>query len=89
MIFLITYDLREPGRDYTSLYDAIKEIGDYNHPLESVWLIANDSMDVAKITTYLKNYMDKSDLIFVIDITESNRQGWLPKSSWEWLAKYR
>ncbi|HHV85188.1 MAG TPA: hypothetical protein GXX42_05145 [Petrimonas sp.] len=89
MVFLITYDLRKPGRDYASLYDAIKDIGDYNQPLESVWLVANNSMDVFKVTTHLKKYMDKSDLIFVVDITESNCQGWLPKSSWEWLTKYR
>lgn len=89
MIFLITYDLRSLGRDYTSLYDAIKEIGDNNHPLESVWLVASDSADVSTITSHLKKFMDGNDLVFVVDITKSNLQGWLPKSSWEWLKKYK
>lgn len=88
MIYLITYDLRQPGRDYTSLYDAIKELGENNHPLESVWLVKNNQLDVTDIVNHLKKKMDDNDLLFVVDITESARQGWLPKSSWVWMNKY-
>jgi len=39
--FLITYDLRKPDRDYTSLISAIKEAGSgCASPVESVWIIA-------------------------------------------------
>lgn len=87
MIYLITYDLRKPRRDYASLYDAIKQLGDNNHPLESVWLvyISEDDASVTDVALYLKKHMDENDLLFVVDITQSPRQGWLPKSSWEWL----
>ena len=34
-IYIISYDLKIPGRDYTSLYDAIKSLGDWQHLLES------------------------------------------------------
>ena len=33
MIVLITYDLKQPGRNYTDLYEAIKSLGDWQHPL--------------------------------------------------------
>jgi len=89
MIFLITYDLRTPGRNYNLLYDAIKELGDNNHPLESVWFVKNDILDPLTITRKLKEHMDNNDLIFVVEISNSNRQGWLPKNSWEWLDKYQ
>lgn len=89
MIFLITYDLRNPEWDYTPLYDAIRAIGDNNHPLESVWLVVSGDLNVSEITTQLKQFMDGKDLVFVLDITKSSVQGWLPKSSWEWLKKYR
>ena len=90
MIYLITYDLRKPGRDYTSLYDAIKQLGDTNHPLESVWLVAidNKSKNAAYISSSLRNYMDDNDLIFVVDISASSHQGWLPKSTWVWLKTH-
>ena len=34
-IYIISYDLKIPGRGYTSLYDAIKSLGDWQHLLES------------------------------------------------------
>lgn len=33
--FLITYDLKKPGQSYSELYEAIKNVGYRQHPLES------------------------------------------------------
>lgn len=47
-IFLITYDLKEPGQDYSELYEAIKGLGDWQHPLESMWLVKVNDFIVAQ-----------------------------------------
>ena len=85
-IFLITYDLKIPGQDYTKLYEGIKDLGEYIHPLESTWFVrVEDNHVAADINNRLHALMDKNDSLFVVDITDQNRQGWMPKSFWTWL----
>jgi len=89
MIYLITYDINSKFTDYNDLYDKIKSLGDWFHPLESVWLLhPNYKIDVNKITDKLRETISDYDHIFVVEITKSPKQGWLPKTAWEWLKKY-
>lgn len=84
-LYVISYDLKNPGRDYTSLYEAIKSF-EWKHPLESTWLVKTDhSADY--IAKYLRadGRMDVSDLLFVCKLEPNDRQGWLDKSIWEWI----
>lgn len=85
-VFSITYDLKQPGRNYSDLYDAIKAFGDFQHPLESTWFVrVADAVSVDSVSQKLLSVMDKNDSIVVIDVTGSPHQGWLPKSFWSWL----
>ncbi len=89
MVYLITYDLKTPDGDYNSLYEEIKSIGANEnncHPLESTWLIESD-LSVEEIYTRIKSKLNEKDLIFVVNITQQKRQGWMPKIAWEWLYK--
>lgn len=90
-LFLITYDLREPGRNYTELYDMIKSIsgeGMWQHPLESSWVIKiQDAVTVNDVTNRIRGVMDAKDSLFVVDITGMPYQGWLPRSFWDWMKK--
>ena len=84
MVYLITYDLRVPGRDYTPLYNAIKEYGDWQHPVESTWFISSD-LQVNDIYRKLHSFIDKNDRLLVIQVSKENKQGWLAKNFWDWL----
>lgn len=66
---MITYDLRQPGRNYTPLYEAIKTAG-YScvHPLESVWLVASNSTAQA-IRDQLQSQIDSNDALLVSGLT--------------------
>ena len=90
-LFLITYDLKQPGRNYTELYELIKTLaGDncWQHPLESTWVVKmNDNISVNGITTKLRVAMDAKDSLFVVEITGMNYEGWLPRSFWDWMKK--
>lgn len=86
--FIITYDLRQPSRNYSSLYESIKLLAgpnNWQHPLESVWIISVDDIDSNDIFKYIHKEMDTDDGLFIVEISEQDRQGWLPKSFWEWM----
>lgn len=85
--YLITYDLRKVGQNYGDLYQAIKDLGDWQHPLESTWVV-NSNSSASQIFDKLFALMDRNDSLFVIAVDNSqDHQGWLPKSFWEWFNK--
>lgn len=86
-IYSISYDLRQPGRDYTELYDAIKGCdASFQHPLESNWYIRS-TQTANEIYKILRPYIDEKDLLFVVEIKPNNRQGWMLRTFWDWIKK--
>lgn len=87
--FIITYDLRQPERNYSTLYAAIKNMageGNWQHPLESVWVVSVlETFSANDIYNVVRNEIDDNDSLFIADITAKDRQGWLAKSFWEWM----
>ena len=64
--YVISYDLKIPGRDYTSLYDAIKSYNEWQHPLESTWIVfSSDTANEISAKLRANGNMDNSDLLFV------------------------
>ena len=84
--YLITYDIKKPGQNYSELYTAIKNEGDWQHPLESTWVVKVGSFTTANnIYERLRPKIDQNDFLFVVEITKQDRQGWLAKTFWTWL----
>ncbi len=83
--YIVSYDLKNPGRDYTALYDAIKSIGEWQHPLESVWIVATNTCNENSIYEKVKPELDPNDLLLIFKIEPKKRQGWLAKSFWTWM----
>ena len=71
--FLISYDLIS-DKDYSKLYEAIRNYGSFAHVLESVWIIksSNSSKD---IRDNLRSYIDNNDKLFVAKL--SGESAWL------------
>lgn len=85
---LITYDLKRPGQDYSGLYEEIKNSGEWYHPLESTWVIrVSNYTDPTQLYARLRPKIDDNDFIFIVDITEKDYYGWLPKNFWAWFKK--
>lgn len=63
--FIILYDLRAPGRNYSELQTAIKSFGTWGKITESAWAIVTDNSSV-EIRDYLSRYIDSNDRIMVI-----------------------
>lgn len=84
MVYLITYDINTTIKDYSDLYDAIKNIsGDYQHPLESVWLV-NTPLDRLQVFNIIHERMAPQDYLLILEV-RGNYYGWLNKNVWDWL----
>lgn len=84
--YIISYDLRAPGRDYASLYSEIKRYREWQHPMESMWLIYTVA-SANEIFDRLRTQMDDNDLLFVSELVERHWQGWLPRTCWNWIER--
>ena len=82
-VYVVSYDLRQPGRDYSGLFDALKKSGVWWHYLKSTWLVYT-SETADKLYRRLSNHIDSNDSILVIE-AGSDRQGWLPEKAWDWI----
>lgn len=88
-IYAINYDLKQPGYNYSKLYEAIRSLAvdeQWQHPLESMWVISvQDDIRANDIFQALHDKMDGNDSLFIVDITMRDRQGWLSESFWTWM----
>ncbi|OFW99571.1 MAG: hypothetical protein A3E78_00270 [Alphaproteobacteria bacterium RIFCSPHIGHO2_12_FULL_63_12] len=71
---IITYDLRQPGKDYTSLFNAIKSLGKAVRYQLSAWYVSSEQ-GVVQARDYLQRFMDSNDSIFVAD-ANTNEAAW-------------
>jgi hypothetical protein len=83
MVYVVSYDLRKPGKDYIGLTEQLKNSPRWWHYLESTWLIAT-SESASQLYKRLKAHIDEGDRILIIE-AGNDRQGWLPKKAWEWI----
>jgi hypothetical protein len=71
--YMVSYDLKTPGKDYSALIDALQGYGPYWHCLGSTWLIVSDQ-NHAQIRDYLVQHIDNNDQLIVADL--GGRAAW-------------
>ena len=85
--YIITYDLKKPGRNYQALYDRIKAYGTWAHITESSWAIVSSERAV-DIRDRLQGVIDSNDALFVARASTpaawfnlgTNMTNWLKKN---------
>jgi len=82
-VYVITYDLKSPGRDYSPLYEAIKDNYAWWHYLESTWLVATNETAM-QIYNRLVVTITTSDRLLIVRISP-DYHGWLPADAWNWM----
>ena len=87
MLCLISYDLKIIGQDYSSLYSAINRLGECCHILDSTWVVKTN-FNVNEVSSYLRQAIDENDRLFVVDISERDRRGWLVQEMWDWMNQH-
>jgi hypothetical protein len=86
-VLLITYDLRQPGRNYASLHEAIRAVGPWWHYLESAWLV-DTNQTAAGVSASLRPHIDQNDGLLIIGVNPNNRDGWLVQEAWDWINSH-
>lgn len=90
MVFLVTYDLVQPGQEYPNLIAELQRVGAVRLQ-KSVWLL-EASLPAERLCDILQSYMDPNDRLFVVSI-ESGNYNWAGRNmlapSGEWLKKRR
>ena len=85
IVYVVSYDLRKPGKDYKGLSEELQRSPGWWHYLESTWLIVT-SDNASQLYNRLAHHLDTGDSILVIE-AGSDRQGWLPKDAWTWIQQ--
>ncbi|MEG1256865.1 hypothetical protein [Clostridium sp.] len=86
MVYLVSYDLNTPGKNYNELYNKLKSFNSYLHPLESTWFI--DTLFSAKeIFERLYPVLDSNDKLFVVKL-DTQWHALLAQSNYDWLHKF-
>lgn len=83
MLYVVSYDLRKPNKDYIGLTEQLQNSLRWWHYLGSTWLIAT-SESPSELYNRLRAHLDKDDSILIIE-AGNHMQGWLPQKAWEWI----
>lgn len=83
-VYAINYDLKQPGRDYKSLHEAIRSYGTWCHALDSLWFIST-TQSAAQVRDYLALHLDPNDALMVAK--QSGEAAWrgLDAKQSKWL----
>ncbi len=80
--YIVSYDLRQPGRNYNALYEALRTYSQWARVNESVWAIVTSSSAV-QIRDHLSQHVDANDRLFVIKSgVEAAWRNSICKSEW-------
>ncbi|MTI83428.1 MAG: SinR family protein [Firmicutes bacterium] len=84
-IYMISYDLNEPGQNYDDLIQRIQGLGAWAHALKSAWFVET-SMPAKEIFDYLYEAVDETDDLL---ITELKGLWWgkLDREVLDWLKQ--
>jgi hypothetical protein len=70
MLYLISYDLMTPGKDYKDLWAALRAI-DAVRVLESEWMTRSQNTTPIEIANYCLKFMDANDRILVTEVSSN------------------
>ena len=86
MVYMITYDLNNPGQNYDKVIQAIKDssTGIWCTYWKSSYLIKSNLSTANDVFSKIEPYLDKNDRVLVIEV-KNNKQGWLKENEWEYI----
>lgn len=64
MLYIISYDLRQPRRDYQTLYDELYRL-QAQRVLESLWVVRRSNTSAVNLRDHLKEFIDADDRVLV------------------------
>lgn len=68
--YLVSYDLKKKGQDYTKIENALENFGFSQRILTTTWIVRNGP-PAKDLLSFLKGYIDDNDELFVTECTEN------------------
>ncbi len=84
MVYLVSYDLSQPNRNYEAITKQIMSYSTRAKVLESLWLIKTTDTASA-VMEHLKGSIDKDDKLVVIEIKRHWSTLHLPNDVVSWM----
>jgi hypothetical protein len=84
MILVITYDLNNTTKDYSSFFGAIQQQGPWWHYLKNTWLL-DTQKPPKQVWEALAPHVEQGDRIMIVRLS-APYWGWLPKDAWDWVS---
>lgn len=82
-VFVVSYDLNNPGQNYDDLYKAIRSIGSWWHYLDSTWLVSTN-LTAKNIYDRLSPHLDSNDRILIIEAGK-NWHARINDQAYQWI----
>ena len=82
-LYQISYDLNTPGQDYPTLDAVIKTSPDWNHILDSTWLVWT-AETAEQLETRLLPVIHRDNRLFLSRVG-ADCAGSMPSSVWTWV----
>ena len=90
--YIITYNLKNPSKDYMPFYNAIKNnVDDYRHIMETVWVVKTDKTATElrdKLMPFMTFENYHCDTLFIAEInghTPESADGMIATSYWMFI----
>ena len=84
MVYVVSYDLRKPDRNYEDLIRELKSFGTWWHQTSSVWIIVT-SKTAVEVRDYLKQFIDINDKLFVSRISNNWAATGFSEQEYNWV----
>ena len=68
--------------------DVFDKATDWLRYAPNCWILCT-GQSPKKWLNHIKPHLKEGERVFVCELNISNRQGWLSKSTWEWIRKTR
>lgn len=82
--YLVGYDLRSPGKDYSDLIEHLKTYLTWWHHLDSTWLVVTTD-SAQTIRDACLAFMDGNDKILVARVSADGAWSGIAESGSDWL----
>ncbi|MBO7415996.1 MAG: hypothetical protein J6U22_05415 [Bacteroidaceae bacterium] len=86
MVYIVSYDLSEPGQKYETLIGKIKESLAWARLGQSAYLVESEQSAV-ELRNYYRNELDNNDKIYVGKVCAPAAWFGMPKDVTDWILE--
>ena len=85
MLYIVNYSLNNATRNYQDFIATLNNLGDDRLQIfDRAWLVYQREGNATLLANNLRQQLDPIDRLFVVEITQRDRNGWMNRNVWDW-----